>query len=293
MRPGVADTSRYRSCVLLTRRAIAALCSSLAVVLLATGCAGDKAGRRPETGTATTLVAAPLPDPQPVPRRRLAEAVRDLLAAEQRGDSAASFLVLSRQSRAEYKDVSDWIKRRRQLPAVTGFRIDPASEGENGDRAGKVTAVVEHAPGLDPFRGLSAARETQIFTGSREGEGWLVDGDPATEPLLPADTLAVEAATAWVAAVQSCDREKADGLQAVATIYGSAEGAQGLCGKQGPVTPGPVERLTPGIASTDIVAQYSTDALGWARVVRITSPAGFGVVLAPIGDRWQVLGLTD
>ena len=81
--------------------------------------------------------------------------------------------------------------------------------------------------------------------------------------------------------------------QAVVDIFGSAQGAVGLCGKAGPVTTGAVGRLTPGIASTDIVAQYSTDALGWARVARLTSPAAFGVVLAPIGDGWKVLGLTD
>lgn len=277
----------------LSRRAIASLCSSLGIVLLATGCTGDKGSSRAEPGATPTVAAAPTPDPQPVAREQLADAVRDLLQAEQRGDSAASFLVLSRESRAEYKDVSDWIKRRQQLPAVTGFRIDPDSEGEKGDRAGKVSAVVEHTPGLDPFRGLSAARETQVFTGRKEGDGWLVDGDPVVDPLLPSDTSAVEGATAWVAAVQACDRKKAEGLQVVRDIFGTAQGAEGLCGKQGPVTPGPVERLTPGIASTDIVAQYSTDALVWARVVRMTSPAGFGVVLAPLGERWLVLGITD
>jgi len=153
--------------------------------------------------------------------------------------------------------------------------------------------VVEHEPGLDPFRGLSFARETQTFTGRRDGAGWLVDADPSVEPVLPPEPLAVEAATSWVTAVQACDKAKAAGLQAVATLFGSAEGAVGLCGKQGPVTPAGVDRLTPGVASTDIVAQYTTDALSWGRVVRITSPAPFGVVLAPLGDRWRVLGLTD
>lgn len=220
--------------------------------------------------------------------------MRDLLAAEQRNDRAASFLLLSRQSRGEYKDVADWTKRRQQLPAVTGFRIDPGSEGERGDRAGMVLAVVEHVPDLDPFRGLSLARENQTFTGREEAGGWLVDGDPATDPLLPPDPLAVEAASAWVAAVQACDQARAADLQAVTTLFGSAEGAVGLCGKPGPVTPGGgVDRLSPGVASTDIVAQYTTDALVWARVVRVTSPAAFGVVLAPLGDRWKVLGLTD
>lgn len=259
--------------------------------MLLSGCTRDTTPT--PASTATSVAAAPLPDPQPTPRAILADAVRDLLAAEQRGDRAASFVLLSRQSRAEFKDVADWLGRRQQLPAVTKFRIQPDSEGARGDRAGKVVAEVEHVPGLDPFKGLSPARETQTFTGRKEGNGWLVDGEPVTEPILPADALAIEAATAWVAAVQSCDQPKAGGLQAVDILFGAADGAAGLCGKAGPVTAGEVGRLTAGVASSDIVAQYSTDALEWARVVRMTAPTTFGVVLAPLGDKWKVLGLTD
>lgn len=264
------------------------MCSALAVASLLS-CTDDKTS----TPAVATSEPAALPDPQPTPRPHLSDAVRDLLAAEQRGDRAASFLLLSRQSRSEYRDVPDWTARRQQLPAVTGFRIDPGAEGEKGDRAGTVKAVVEHVPGLDPFKGLSLAREDQTFTGRKEGDGWLVDGDPATEPILPPDALAIEAATSWVSAVQACDQEKAAGLQAVPNLFGAADGAVGLCGKKEPVAPANVDRLQPGIASSDIVAQYSTDALSWARVVRITSPAAFGVVLAPLGDAWRVLGLTD
>jgi len=93
--------------------------------------------------------------------------------------------------------------------------------------------------------------------------------------------------------VTACSPPAFGWSQAVTELFGSARGAMGLCGKAGPVTTGAVGRLAPGIASTDIVAQYSTDALGWARVVRLTSPSAFGVVLAPIGDGWKVLGLTD
>lgn len=262
-------------------------------MLAGAGCSGGNATREKARPIPTTEVATALRDPQPTPRPRLADAVRDLLAAERAGDHQASFLLLSRQSREEYADVADWTARRQELPAVTGFRIDPGSDGKAADAAGLVVAVVEHEPGLDPFKGLSPARDTQTFTGRREGAGWLVDGDPKIEPILPPEPLAVEAAAAWVSAVQSCDQGEAAGLQAVSTLFGSARGAAGLCGKTGPVTPGAVGRLSPGIASTDIVAQYTTDALVWARVVRVTSPSAFGVVLAPIGDGWKVLGVTD
>lgn len=276
----------------LSRRATAALGLSLTLTLLAGGCSdgGKEAGSGP---LATVEKSGDLPGPQPTPRPHLADAVRDLLAAEESGKPAKSFLLLSRQSRVEYKDVAEWTKRRQELPAVTGFSIDADFEGDKGDRAKRVVAIVEHKPGLDPFRGLSPAREKQTFTGRREGDGWLVDADPKTDPLLPPDARAIEASTAWVAAVQACDQAKAAKLQAVPTLFGTAQGAAGLCGKQGPVTAGKVGRLAAGFASADIVAQYTSDALLWTRVVRITSPAVFGVVLAPIGDGWQVLGIAD
>lgn len=275
--------------------ALGRVCALGALVVALTVVAGCSKGNDapPRQTPGPTVAAEAVPDPQPTARPHLADAVRDLLAAEQRLDHAASFLLLSRQSRAEFKDVADWSRRRQQLPAVTGFRIEPQSGGAAGDKAGQVVAVVEHAPGLDPFIGLSPARDTETFAGRQEGDGWLVDGEADSQPILPPDPKAAEAAVAWVAAVQACDQPKANGLQAVPTIFGSARGAVGLCGKAGPVTPGPVGPLTPGVASTDIVAQYSTDALVWARVVRLTSPSAFGVVLAPIGDGWKVLGLTD
>ncbi len=265
---------------------------ALAGAFLVAGCThGNDAP--PREGPVTTVEAIPVHDPQPTPRPHLAEAVSELLAAEQGLDHGASYLLLSRPSRVEFNLLADWAQRRQQLPAVTGFRIDPGSSGSAGDKAGKVVAIVEHQPGLDPFRGLSPARDTETFTGRREGKGWLVDGDPDSEPILPPEPKAADAAAAWVGAVQACDQPRAGELQAVTTIFGTAQGAVGLCGKAGPVTPGAVGRLTPGIASTDIVAQYSTDALVWARVVRVTSPSAFGVVLAPIGDGWKVLGVTD
>ncbi len=278
------------------KRLLAALVTG--TLLLAGGCqrGSDAPDPRLEEGASTTTPAAAavsVPDPQPTPRAHLADAVRDLLEAELKGDRAASFVLLSRSSRVEYKDVADWTGRRQELPAVTGFRIDADSEGDKGDRAGKVLAIVEHTPGLDPFTGLSAAREEQTFTGQRDGKGWLVDADPEANPILPPDAEAAVAASAWVTAVQACDEQKANGLQAIATLYGSSDGAVGLCGKAGSVTVGAVSRLAPGFASADIVAQYTTDALLWTRVVRVESPAAFGVVLAPIGTQWKVLGLTD
>jgi hypothetical protein len=48
-----------------------------------------------------------------------------------------------------------------------------------------------------------------------------------------------------------------------------------------------------GPAATEIVAQYSSDALSWARAVVISGPVRFVVVTAPIGEDWKVIGIAD
>jgi hypothetical protein len=51
--------------------------------------------------------------------------------------------------------------------------------------------------------------------------------------------------------------------------------------------------LPDGPISADIVAEYDTGALGWARVVNVSAPVQVSIVLAPIGDAWKVIGLGD
>lgn len=286
-----AGTSHYRARVASASLRLPIV--ALSCVAWITGCTGS--GEKPPAASATTTISVPtsVPDPQPIPARHLADAVKTVLDAAVRGDDAASFPVLSYQSRVEIKDVADWSRRRRQLPTVLGFRIESGSQGDAGDRAGKVVVTVDQQPALDPFRGLSAAHERDTYTGRKVKDGWLVDAEPSVELLLPADGLAHDAAVAWVRAVQSCDKAAARALQAVDVLFGNASGAAGLCGKPGDPVAGEVGRLAPGVAATDIVAQYSTDSLGWARAVRITTPVAFSVILAPVGERWLVIGLGD
>lgn len=124
-------------------------------------------------------------------------------------------------------------RRRSQRPATTGFEIE---EPEVDDT---VVAVVTHPPGLDPFIGLSPARERHTFTGVEVDGGWLVESEPEVEL-------------------------------------------------------GEVTELLAGPQSTDLIAQYSTDILAWARVMPVTGPVTpFSVVVAPIGDDWRILAVAD
>jgi len=215
-----------------------------------------------------------------------------LLAAEVRGDQATSYRLLSADGRDQYPNLSEWMKRRTEVPAITSFKVkDP---GRSGGRTQKVVVDVRHKPGLDPFIGLSAARERETWVARKKGTGWLVDPEPSVTYELPSDASASTAALSWAQAVQACDKTKAAAHQAVDELYGTPEAATGLCRSKGTASAGKVGRLQAGPSSADLIAQYSTDALAWAKVVPIkASSISFSLVLAPIGSMWKVVGVSD
>jgi hypothetical protein len=235
------------------------------------------------TGSGGTVVADAAVPAGATPADSLEAAVQTLLTAEQAGDHATSYALLSAASRAEFTSPADWERRRSQLPAMTAFRV------ERADDSG-VVALVEHQPGLDPFVGLSAT-ERQTWTGVQTDLGWLVHGEPDREYVLPPDDRVAAGATTWLQAVQRCDEAAAENAQAVTELFGDLTKADGLCGASGEVVTGAIGLLEAGPASSDIVAQYTTDALAWTRVVRVSAPVAMGIVMAPIGPDWKVLGV--
>lgn len=209
------------------------------------------------------------------------------MAAEQQGDHAASFALLNDTARRAYKDEPDWADRRTELPAITGFKIEKTS----GDQ---VIALVEHEPGLDPFIGLSAAQERQTWKTEKADGGYLANAEPDVEYVLPPDTEAKAAATSWVSVVQACDEKAATAMQALPEIFTKSLKASTICKADGDIRAGAVENLDAGPESSDIVAQYSTDALIWARVVPVTvGDISVKVALAPIDDVWKVMAVFD
>lgn len=268
-----------------------------AVALLAGACSGadDEGGEGATTTTdaatttaSTTTSTTTEPGTGPTPQPTLRAAVEGLLTAEVDADAAASYRFLGEEARSEYRDVAEWTRRRSQLPPTTGFEIESADEPDT------VVAVVTHPPGLDPFIGLSPARERQTFEGVEVDGGWLVATEPEVEFLLPPDADAPPAVQAWAEAVQACDEAAGAELEAVDDVFGTSQGASELCGSSGAVTVGEPTELLAGPAATDLIAQYSTDILGWARAVPVTGPVSpFSVVVAPIGDEWRILAVND
>jgi hypothetical protein len=239
------------------------------------------------TAAAPSTTATTAPGEAPTPRASAGEAVDALLGAEQRGDHATSYRLLDDKARADFPDVADWSRRRAQLPAITGYSIESADTE-------KVVALVQHQPGLDPFTGLSAARERQTWNVTGSDGGFLLAAEPEVEYLLPPDEAAADAVLQWARAVQACNPEAAGAVEAVQPLYGNSAGATKLCGSTAALATGEVAPLDGGPRSADLVAQFSTDALAWARVVPLRGPAPeVKVVVAPIGETWRVVALYD
>ena len=214
-------------------------------------------------------------------------AVRSLLEAEQRGDHDASFHFLSSMALKAYPDAESWGKRRMDAPEITAFTI-------NSTQKDVVVTTVMHQPGLDPFVGLRAAKETQRWHVTREGGGWLVDGDPDVTFDLPSDGTAAVVALQWAKAVQACDEKKASGLQVDGDLLGGPTTPVGLCKSSATLTASKAESTRPGPATSELVSQYGDNALSWSRTVEIDGgPNAVLVLLAPIGSDWRVLGLLN
>lgn len=262
----------------------------LAAVLVLSSCSGDGSDdgtEPPATSTSTTSSVPITAAVDQVPQPSAEDAVTAVLAAEQAGDRVGSFAVLSDAARRLYPDQAEWQDRRNELPVITGFTVEEVASDQ-------VTVLVEHTPGLDPFLGLSAARERQVWTAVAVDGGWLVDAEPDTEYVLPSDDDARAAALDWARSVQACDEEGAATQQALPKLYGASTQLATFCGADGEAVAGPVADLEAGPASADIVSQYSSDALIWARSVVVTISGGSVTVsLAPIGDVWKVMGVSD
>ena len=168
-----------------------------------------------------------------------AAVVRVLLAAEQRGDHAASYRLLSTPGRKRYPTTCATGERRSsQLPVDHG--VHDARNAAATTVTALVVVEVRHKPGLDPFIGLSAARERQTWHGRRDRAGWLVDADPEVAYELPPDAAAAAAALQWARAVQACDQPKAMALQAVDELYGTSDRGGEALPVEGPITVGKV-----------------------------------------------------
>lgn len=241
-------------------------------------------GRDPATGVASGPSDVEPPGPAaatPV------DAVERFLSAEVRADYATSYGFLSAADRAELGSRSEWEAAHGQIATPTGLTL--GTTRRDGVRA-EVEAELTFEPALDETRGLVPARASAVWIAIGEDGGWRVArSESRLSPQYPDATGAVSSAQVWAQARVACrtDAEYEGGL------VGSNGQVTALCNATGPVTTGGVTNLEPGVGVEPFLAAFGPDVLSWARVVPVTSPVPVSVVLAPVGDRWVVVGALD
>ena len=142
---------------------------------------------------------------------------------------------------------------------------------------------------LDSIVGLVPARASATLTAVPEGQQWRVDlARTRFTPLLPPEADAAGAVATWVQARQAC--------QAPAeyrSLVGAPALADQLCGATGDVRTGAPGPLTELSDASPVLNAFGADAASWARVVLVEAPERLAVVVAPVDDRWLVVGVTS
>lgn len=218
-----------------------------------------------------------------------AEAVEQFLAAEAAGDTDGSFALLSDADRRTFGSAGAWQAGHPDVvPPVEGTTTTSAPTPTGDSATAQVVTTTDFTSSLDAVAGLVPARATVTWSVRREGAGWAVDLEGTTQqPLLPRAEDAAPAAAAWAQAAQECEPERE---QYASSLRGRPALAQELCGAAGAISTGAAEPLAPEDA-TPFTNVYGGDAAGWARAVPVSGPTDLRVVLAPVEDRWQVVGL--
>ena len=237
------------------------------------------------TGATATAGRATRPAQVAAASGGAAGAVSGFLAAEARGDYAASFAFLSLADRRAFDGPAGWVAAHAGLLPVTGFRIQ--SVERSGDAA-RVHTRLRLRAGLNEVAGLVPGRAEAMWTLLRENGGWRVAVQrTVVRPRWPADRLAPEAVSDWVRRRGVCAPGAAD------LLYGETAVAAPLCDAPatGLAVASRARRLDDDVDAQPFVAAFGVEATERLRTVEITAPAPLRAVVAPLGDRWRVVGL--
>ncbi|CAN5881064.1 hypothetical protein BH20ACT7_BH20ACT7_17430 [soil metagenome] len=225
--------------------------------------------------------------PPPAVAARARDAVTGFLEAEVAGDFVASYGFLSAQDQETFGGREGWIAAHADLPPIKGFELKGLRAVDGGVRA---TTALRLRSTLDEFVGLIPARANATWTARPESDGWRVAyTEGAIKGLYPSDDAAVDAASAWVTDRLAC--EKAD--QHPGGLLGDSDIAESLCGLDGEFSAGEMEPLTDVTDGQPFIAAYGAEALAQMRSVAFDGPTPMRVVVAPVADRWTVVGVLE
>lgn len=210
-------------------------------------------------------------------------AVQAFLAAEAEKDHEASFGYLADAVRVEYGSPEAWAADHPDaLPPVTGFTVEEAAEASS-----TVRTLTRYRSSLDAVTGLVPARARTSWVTVEEEGGWAVDVSATTQQaLLPPDAEAVPAVQEWAQQTQACEVPEPQ----VRELRARADLATRLCGAPGEVRATEVAPL-PQFDAAPLQTSFGADVVSWARVVTLEGPVPLRAVVAPVNDRWTVIGV--
>jgi hypothetical protein len=221
--------------------------------------------------------AQPLSAPAPTPQA----AVTGLLDALVAGDAERSFSLLSEGDRSAAGTLASWRDRLFTLPRVVDYLVTSATDTS-------VTTDISFEPRLDEVAGYVPARATATWTTVTEDGGHRVAyAESTSEPVLPTDAAATQAALRWVTQQQGCRT----GMTYGGSLLGQPTLADTLCDTAGTFQAGPAERLERFRDPTLVLNAFGADAATFVRVVPVDGPLPLQVALAPLGAQWEVIGV--
>lgn len=232
----------------------------------------------PSPATSSTTEPAPTP-------RAAGAAIMAFLEAEQSAAFARSFALLTPSDRRELGPLPAWQNLHADLPVLQGFtvgRVEPA-----GDGRARAHTMLRLRAQLDEFIGLIPGRARGEWPLRRTADGWRVlFTRRRLEPVFPPAGQVVDDAAAWAGARQACEPAGWDG-----GMYGRSDLAEALCDAQGELRLGPPGPLEPGPETAELTAAFGEEVFEFSRVVPVRAPVRLRAVLAPIGDRWEVIAV--
>lgn len=268
--------------------------------------AAGGAGGHPPSVTRFEFTAGPLPavtapvpaatDQAPAEEPATAQGALALfLQAMVDGRLGVAYAVLDEPGRRRFPTEPAWQRFWADTPRPAGFEVGPARAAFGGDGdVLEIEVTSAHVPSLDATRGLVPGRALALWQVRREGDRWRVAAEPVTvRPLLPPETSASAVVDEWVARLRACDRQGAAAMQAGAYLYGPAAFVQAPCEQQGGWRVGVPTPFDAATDQRDLVAAFGPGVGAWARLVPVEGPrARFSAVVAPLGEDWQVVGVT-
>jgi hypothetical protein len=223
----------------------------------------------------------------PAAAHTVTDAVARFFAAEITGDTATSFAQLSAADREAVGSLENWDVAADLRPGYLAYRV-------LGVSTGRVVLDVDITPRVSEVDGVTPSSATIELDVVAEDGGFRISLANSTfVPIYPNPELADSVAMQWVNAARECDDAARSALEYDGNLLGTLGLVERLCRAAGTATVAASGSLDALVDPSSILNAFGEAAAEWSRVVSVEGVSGVAplhVVLAPLGERWVVIG---